>query len=154
MRLSWARWYLKLICIFINQKYHAWKQSCLCSSFCWGWKKKVSTCRRRCSQKSWKCVIFTLRGSVMLMIMKRHHEYHIATLENALKTESYIQSKCITEALLYCSFVFIKWAFYIWIIVLICTFKECLSIEERNVWHYVFPQLSSYQTALKTVERK
>lgn len=36
----------------------------------------------------------------MLMIMKRHSEYHIAALENALKTESYIQLKCITEALL------------------------------------------------------
>jgi len=31
--------------------------------------------------------------------------------------------------------------------VLICTCKECSSIKERNVWHYVFPQLSSYKTA-------
>lgn len=46
-------------------------------------KKEVRIHRRSCSQKSGKSA---LRGSVMLMIMKRHKEY-ISALENAWKTE-------------------------------------------------------------------
>lgn len=101
-------------------------------------KKKVRTCRRNSSKKSWKCIFCS--ETVSHVDDNEMVTIHISALENGLKTESYIQSNCITETLFHRSFIFIKWPFYIWII-LICTCKECSSIEVKKCMNLCFSTL-------------
>ncbi len=37
-----------------KSKYHAWKPSCLCFSFCWRWKKGSKDSQKKLQSKVWK----------------------------------------------------------------------------------------------------